>query len=70
MGKNITEKVKVSIKDDKKVLDKEKKKKEFNEISKIDKKNNTKDDYLRNSDNDNKIIKRTQEEKKESKWSK
>jgi len=70
MGIGSKEKVNDSVKDDKEFLDKEKDKKNFNEISKRDEINDSKDDKLKSYDKDNKLIQETQEEKKESKWGK
>ena len=64
MGIGSKEKVNDSVKYDKEFLDKEKDKKNFNEISKRDEINDSKDDKLKSYDKDNKLIQETQEEKK------
>ena len=70
MGIGSKEKVNDSVKDDKQFLDKEKDNNKFNEISKRDEINDSKDDKRKNYDKDNKLIQETQEEKKASKWGK
>jgi len=70
MGIGSKEKINDSVKEDKQFLDKEKDKKEFNEISKRGETNDSKDDKRKSYDNDNTLIQEIQEERKESKWGK